>query len=338
MITGHGDDAYRYGGRVTRNFSSNIFTHADLAPLRGFLASRLGDIATYPEPEPLSLERKIAEREGISADCVAVTGGATEAIYLAALAFRHLTPVIFTPTFSEYESASRIHAVHEPQFVNTPQPIKGMKNALYWLCNPNNPTGNVVGKDVLNALASQDGAVVVVDQAYEDYTTEPLLTDKDAISMGNVLLLHSLTKRYCIPGLRIGYAVGAQPLINRLKSVRQPWSVNALAIAAARDFLLDKKPFADAEKLCAEAQWLNKELNSIEGVTAYPTKTNFMLCRLQSATASQLKEWLVDNRGILIRDASNFRGLDAQYFRVAAQNRSDNEALVAAIKDFLMQL
>lgn len=337
MITGHGDDAYRYGGRVTRNFSSNIFTRADLAPLCGFLASRLGDIATYPEPDPLSLEQKIAEREGISADCVAVTGGATEAIYLAALAFRHLTPVISTPTFSEYESACRIHAVHEPQFVESPQPVD-IKDALYWLCNPNNPTGEMLGSDVLDALAGQNGAVVVVDQAYEDYTTEQLLTDKDAISMGNVLLLHSLTKRYCIPGLRIGYAVGAQPLVKRLKSVRQPWSVNALALAAAGGFLFGKKPFADAGKLCAEAQWLNRQLNGIDGVTACPTKTNFMLCRLQDATALQLKEWLVDRHGILIRDAANFRGLDAQYFRVAAQNRSDNEALVAAIKEFLAQL
>ncbi len=338
MITGHGDDAYRYNGKVKRNFSSNIFTHADLAPLQGFLVSRLGDMATYPEPEPVSLEQKIARRGNISQDCVAVTNGATEAIYLTALAFRHLTPVICPPTFSEYESASRIHALHEPQFVSKPQLTGGMNGALYWLCNPNNPTGEVTGKAVIDALAGQNGSVVVVDQAYEDYTTEPMLTDEEAVGMGNVLLLHSLTKRYCIPGLRIGYAVGAQPLIERMKSVRQPWAVNALALAAADGFLLGKKPFAEAEKLCAEAQWLNKELNSIDGVEALPTKTNFMLCRLQGATAPQLKEWLVERHGILIRDASNFRGLDARHFRVAAQNRCDNEALITAIKEFLTQL
>ncbi len=337
MITGHGDDAYRYCGRVTRNFSSNIFTHADLAPLCGFLASRLGDVATYPEPEPRSLEQKIAEHEGISPDCVTVTGGVTEAIYLAALAFRHLTPVICTPTFSEYESASLIHALHEPQFTDSLQPTD-TKNVLYWLCNPNNPTGEVIGKDVIDSLAGRDGDVVVVDQAYEDYTTEQLLTDREAIGMGNVLLLHSLTKRYCIPGLRIGYAVGSQPLISRMKSVRQPWTVNALALAAADGFLLNKQPFADAKALCAEAQWLNSQLNGIDGVTALPTQTNFMLCRLQNTTALRLKEWLVDRHGILIRDASNFRGLDGRYFRVAAQNRNDNEALVAAIKEFLALL
>lgn len=337
MITGHGDDAYRYGGRVTRNFSSNIFTHADLAPLRGFLASRLGDIATYPEPEPLSLERKIAEREGVSPECVAVTGGTTEAIYLAARAFRHLTPVIPAPTFSEYESASRMHSIGEPLFVDSPQPTDAAKT-LYWLCNPNNPTGEVFGKDVIDALAKGKDSVVVVDQAYEDYTTEQLLTDTEAIGMGNVLLLHSLTKRYCVPGLRIGYVVGAEPLISRLKSVRQPWSVNTLALAAADGFLLDKQPFADAEALCAEAQWLNRRLNGISGVEAYPTKTNFMLCRLRDTAAWRLKEWLVDRHGMLIRDASNFRGLDERHFRVAAQNRSDNEALVAAIKEFLALL
>ena len=315
------------------NFSSNIFTHVDLTPLQGFLVLRLGDIATYPEQEPRSLERKIAEHEGIDPDCVVVTSGATEAIHLIALAFRHLTSVISTPTFSEYESASRIHALHEPQFTSSPQPT-GTKDALYWLCNPNNPTGKVTGRDVIDSLTRQDGSVVVVDQAYEDYTSEPLTGDKEAVSRGNVLLVHSLTKRYCIPGLRLGYVVGAQPLVCRIRSVRQPWSVNALALAAG-GFLVGKRPFADTKALCAEARWLRDRLESTGGVTVYPTQTNFMLCRLHSGTAHLLKEWLVDRHGILVRDASNFRGLDAQYFRVAAQTRRENEALVAAIKEFI---
>ena len=333
MTTGHGDDAYKYGGKVRMNFSSNIFTHADLAPLHGFLASRLGDIATYPEPEPHSLERMIAEREGIDPDCVAVTSGATEAIYLIAHAFRNRTPVICKPTFSEYESASRIHSLHEPIFVDGPQPI-AVGNAIYWLCDPNNPTGKVAGKETLRTLAQQDGTIIVADHAYEDYTTAKLTSDKEAIGMGNVLLLHSLTKRYCIPGLRLGYVVGAQPLTSLIRSVRQPWSVNALALAAG-EFLVGQRPFADAKALCAEAQWLNNQLNGIGGVEALPTQTNFMLCRLHGAQARLLKEWLVDRHGILVRDASNFRGLDASFFRVAAQTRSENEALVAAIKEFM---
>lgn len=116
--------------------------------------------------------------------------------------------------------------------------------------------------------------------------------------------------------------------------MRQPWSVNALAVAAG-EFLVGKRPFADAKALCAEAQWLNNRLNGIDGVEALPTQTNFMLCRLHGAQAHLLKEWLVDKYGILIRDASNFRGLDAAFFRVAAQTRSENEALVTAIKEFM---
>ena len=105
MIEGHGDDIYRYRDKIRSNFSSNIFSHADLSGLKAHLNKRLDVIGNYPEPEPYTLEQMLAERLGLSPRQIMVTNGATEAIYLIAQLFRERTPEVYSPTFSEYESA-----------------------------------------------------------------------------------------------------------------------------------------------------------------------------------------------------------------------------------------
>lgn len=169
-------------------------------------------------------------------------------------------------------------------------------------------------------------------------TTPPLklISDREAADAGNIILIHSMTKQFCIPGLRLGYVTAAPQLICRLKALRHPWSVNALAIEAGL-YLIQKKEKAisDVGGLLDEAQRLRNELNKIDGVSVRPTMTNFMLASLKGRKAADLKEFLVNSYGILIRDASNFEGLDSSYFRVAAQTRAENDMLVMAIKDFM---
>jgi threonine-phosphate decarboxylase len=145
--------------------------------------------------------------------------------------------------------------------------------------------------------------------------------------------LHSLTKDYAVPGLRIGYVTAPAPVVERLRRYMRPWSVNALAIEAAL-FLLEHDELLMRPDLY-EAQRLNRRLNGLRGITALPTDTNFMLCHLDNGEARQLKQWLMENHGILIRDASNFHGLDRSYFRVAAQSASEDDELVSAISEYL---
>ena len=145
-----------------------------------------------------------------------------------------------------------------------------------------------------------------------------------------------MTKRYCVPGLRLGYVTGSPVILDRLRQLRQPWSVNAVALEAGR-FLIenDIEPITNRDAYLDEAVHLHARLSAIEGISVMDSYTNFMLCRLETTEARKLKQWLLENHGILIRDASNFHGLDAQYFRVAAQTPPENEALVSAIQEFL---
>lgn len=236
------------------------------------------------------------------------------------------------PTFSEYADACRMAG---GKTMSSESGYIG--KATHWMCNPNNPTGTVIGgKELLNIAAESKDDIFVIDQSYEHYTTLKLISDREAANAGNIILIHSMTKQFCIPGLRLGYVTASPQLISRLKALRHPWSVNALAIEAGLYLIQNKeKAISDVGGLLNEAQRLRNELNKIDGVSVRPTMTNFMLACLKGRKAADLKEFLVNSYGILIRDASNFEGLDSSYFRVAAQTRAENDMLVMAIKDFM---
>ena len=317
MIKGHGDDLYLYDD-IRINFSSNIFSHADLSGLKAYLATRMDVIASYPEPEPYSLESMLASQLGIGEQCVMVTNGATEAIYLVAQAFNHCHPVIHEPTFTEYASASTRS--------------QGSTD-IHFICNPNNPTGKA------EQITFLDDALYVIDQAYENYTLQPMLRDAETVRSHNVILLHSMTKRYCIPGLRLGFVTAHPNIIERLRQYRQPWSVNALAIEAGKYLLTHGIPnFPEIHQYLAEAEQLWKKLNALDGVQMFPTDTTFMLGKVSGMTAAELKERLARNYNMLIRDASNFNGLSPYHFRVATQRRDENDMLVEAINTILKDL
>ena len=329
MIEGHGDDIYRYRDRIRSNFSSNIFSHADLTGLKAYLSSRMDVIGNYPEPEPYTLEKMLAEKLGIASEQVMVTNGATEAIYLIAHLFRNRTPMVNTPTFSEYESAIRMFHDAAAGSENNPR--------IVWLCNPNNPDGKVIPKkQIVQQIKDDTATIYVIDQSYANYTLEPLPLPHEMVQRPNCLLLHSMTKRYCIPGLRLGYVTATASLIEQLRRFRQPWTVNALAIEAGLYLLEHDIPnFPPLEEYLAETQRLRRALNAIGGVNITDTQTNFMLGCLEKGTAAEMKDYLIQHAGILIRDASNFTGLTAAHFRVATQTPEENDRLVESIKAYV---
>ena len=355
MIHGHGDDAFRFGQAIRSNFSSNVYSHIDLEPLMAHLRSRMEVIRNYPEPEPTRLETALQKVAGVPQESICVTAGATEAIYLIAQAFRGARSVICQPTFSEYADACRLHGHivgslapdssgfghpsggtdkpyrESPALPECPSPD------LVWLCNPNNPTGGVFPKaQLLETVDAHPDTIFVIDQSYEAFTEEPLMQCSEAVERPNVLLLHSMTKRYAMPGIRLGYVVGARDLIQKIRVVRMPWSVNALAVEAGLYLAEhpDTAPFSLREML-AETQRLRSALDALPGVSVRPTQTHFMLAALEKGRACDLKDTLARRHGLLIRDASNFEGLDEQYFRIATQTPAENDALVAALSQWL---
>ena len=335
MIFGHGDDAYRYGGKVEMDFSSNLPTFVDLTNLKVHLAAKLDVIGRYPEPEPFELEALLAEKLGIQPNNVMVTAGATEAIYLIAQLYRGWASVVPQPTFTEYADACKMHDHILSYYDNDDMELLPEKR-LYWLCNPNNPTGNVMLKALMtHVIREQRQYIFVVDQSYEDYTLKAMLQPHEMLDCHNLILIHSMTKKYCIPGLRLGYITGSPVIIDRLRLLRQPWTVSSLAIEAGK-FLTQNnvQVIPDKKGYLEEAKRLHQELNETKGLMLMDSDTNFMLAYIEHGTATQLKKWLLDNYGILIRDASNFHGLDNRCFRVSTQKPRENNVLIAALREY----
>ncbi len=336
MTEGHGDDIYRYGELVKMNFSSNIFQHADHSALKAHLAEHLDLINNYPAPRPRQLEKLIARKEGISPEAVMVTNGSTEAIYLIAQLFHHSASIIPQPTFSEYADACRIFN-HIISNENTDDFTSLPTDRIYWICNPNNPSGNVLMKGFVEYVIRRSPRYTfVVDQSFEAYTREPLLVTREMMGLPNLFILHSLSKTFCIPGLRLGYITADPSLINMLRPLRQPWTVNALAIEAGL-FLLEQGQSAitQLDEYLEETERLRQSLRQIEGIRVFETKTNYMLCEISSATATKLKDYLIHEHGILIRDCKNIQGLSDHFFRVSSQQPDENDALVEAIRNFI---
>lgn len=336
MINGHGDDIFRYGDKIKINFSSNVYSRADLTALKEHLMERFDVVRHYPEPDAHSLEVLLAEQLGVPENTVMVTNGANEAIYLIAQLYRGWASVIPQPTFTEYEDACKAFD-HLISYDSADELEILPDDRLYWLCNPNNPTGNVLLKMLMiHIIRKNPRFLYVIDQSYADYTLSPMIQPKEMADCYNLMLIHSLSKKYCIPGLRLGYVVASPIIIGRLKQIRMPWTINALAIEAGK-YLVENDPqmIPDLEGYLKEAQRLHSNLSAIEGLMVMNTSTNFMLVNIDTGNVFELKRWLIDNYGILIRDASNFRGLDNHCFRVTSQTAEENDLLVEAITEFM---
>lgn len=325
MINGHGDDIFKYKD-IRINFSSNVYNHFDHEGLFSYLANRLDYVVNYPEPSPQTLEAELASMLGIKPNELMVTNGATEAIYLIAQTYRRGRSTIMTPTFAEYADACRLHE-HEI----------GRGGELYWMCNPNNPTGTVFPKDELQEKIKKHPEVTfVIDASYAPFTKKPLFTASEATEMPNVLMLHSMTKEFAIPGLRLGYITGCAELLDPIRRQRMPWSVNQVAIDAGHYLIRHSDEFAfDLDALLKERERVEERLKKLGVIEVWPSDTHILLSKLRMGHAEALKDYLANEHGILIRDASNFEGLDKSFFRIAVQKPDENDELVDAIMQWM---
>ena len=333
MIHGHGDDLYRSGYEVRANFSTNVWYGADMEGLLGYLKGHLGAIGHYPEPDAGAFREAAAFYHGVLPENVLAGNGATELFYLIAHAFAGGRTVLPVPSFTEYEDACRMYG-HELEFVPLwEQPVVPAGGDLLFVCNPNNPDGHIWRAGEIRALLLDNPErVVVVDESFIRFAPEaesaiPLLGECE-----NLLVVCSMTKCYAIPGLRLGYVLGNEGLIKRLGRFSLPWSVNALAIAAGQYLLRHgEEGLPDARLLLKRQQRFSGQVGSIPGFRPRPSHTSFFLTETDFDSA-RLKQYLLKEHGLLVRDASNFRGLGKHYFRVNTLEDEKNEWLIEGLR------
>lgn len=332
MFHGHGDDGYLYSTEIQTNFSSNVYYGFALDPLFRHLNTCWDALRSYPEPQPRTVENELAATMYIRPDEVCLTNGATEAIYLIARTFRERHSCIAVPTFSEYADAC---SMHNHRITKTYDLKHIPEDAdIVWLCNPNNPTGEVIPHERLKELLTRRaGTLFVIDQSYEDFTEERLFTPAEAVRHPNLILLHSMTKRYGLPGLRIGYLTACEALARQLRLMRPPWAVNQMTLEAVSFLLEHENDYTfDVHAILKERARVSGLLEKKGLAAVWQSKTHFLLAQLRMGNAAALKEYLVREHGMLIRDASNFDGLDKRCFRIAVQAEEEDNRLISAIE------
>jgi threonine-phosphate decarboxylase len=333
MIHGHGDE---FTGELVANFSSNVWYGADHSRLHAHLASKLQTIARYPETNAASLQLLIASKNEMQPSQAIVTNGSAEAFYLIAHAFSDAVSVIVSPTFSEYADACRMHKhkVHLVSREKLTENIEVHKPDLVWICNPNNPDGHCFMADELKAMfAKYPSTCFVIDQAYVDFAASDGLFASETNQFSNLILVQSLTKRYAIPGLRLGYLVACESITQRISDCQIPWSVNSLAIEAGK-FVLENDTFDfEIDKWLYSSNRLQIEIDTLEVFETVASKTPFFLVKLTKGKAEDLKRYLLSSK-ILVRQATNFEGLEGEYIRICGLSATENNLLLEKLKEW----
>lgn len=350
MILGHGNNPFEFNKKITADFSSNVAFNHKSECLKNYLSERISCIHSYPDPETRELSEKIAKHHNTEPNRVLVTNGSAEAMYLIA----HLTELsntaIIIPSFSEYEDACTLYK-HSINYISS-QEFSELRNSPFgsiWLGNPNNPDGTVVSKSVIqNICNSNPLTAFILDEAYTHLCQEKMECFSGNETPENLIIIKSLTKAFAIPGLRLGYILADPLVIQKLYLMRPPWSVNTMSLIAGSYIMDHYSSLLPLEnELIEESFFLQKELSAIKGIEIKPSKCNFFLAQLVNTntneveipwlTSRMLKQMLVDDYSILIRDASNFKGLTPFHFRIAAQNHNANIELIEAINNIINQ-
>ena len=346
--------ARQYGLREEKiiDFSANINPLGPPSKVIKTLKKNLDKIARYPDPETIKLREELSKYLKINPENIIAGNGAVELIYLICRTLRPRKALIVVPAFSEYESALGSVGCRIKFFplkskdnhrLNVNELLRNLKKIdLLFLCNPNNPTGQLINKaDMLKivSVARKREVFVVVDEAFMDFdeSVEAETLIQEAIKRNNLFVIRSLTKFFALPGIRIGYGIGNKRLLEKLKIDKEYWSVNALAQIAGIAALKDKEYIKKTKRLIAkEREFLYHRLSKINGLKPYPTFTNFILCRLTNnkMNSKKLQTKLIE-KNILIRDCSSFRSLNNRYIRMAIKTHKENLHLINSLSNIL---
>jgi threonine-phosphate decarboxylase len=308
-------------------------------------------IRFYPDPNPVEFRTEIADYvgHGVDASNVILGNGSIELIYMITEAFPcGFKAVIPIPSFTEYEKAA-LRVGGEPVFVKLPDDfsldVESVKKAvtedtrIVSICNPHSPSGTLYSKEAvldIVELCREKDVIVSVDENYIEFAEK----GEDNTMAGyvkkyeNLFVIRSVTKFYGMPGIRLGYGLATESLIDTLQTVRQPWSINSLACYATLAAFKDTAFIENTKRTVAEERVRFAEmLSEVGGLHVFPSVTNFLLVKILSdkVTATSLKEELA-KEGLLIRDCSTFMGLDNRYFRVTVRAFKENLMLVDALK------
>jgi histidinol-phosphate aminotransferase len=303
-------------------------------------------IEQYPDSEATEFRKELSAHLGIPTENILAGNGTTELIRLIAMTyFRKGDPVLLLePTYGEYEIAARIagarlvrhQAKEEDKFMPKIEDVAGLirkhRPRGIFVCNPNNPTGKYLSRREIETIMDASGnGLLILDEAYVAFV-EKSWNSVDLMPRGDIIILRSMTKAYGIPGLRLGYAVARQEIIDGLRRVCPPWNVNIIAQKVGAAVLKNGEYLEQSKLKIREArQYLINGLTRL-GLTVLPSDAHYFMVKVGSAR--EFRNSLLTH-GILVRDGASF-GLPG-YVRIAPRTLPECERLIEAVDNILSQ-
>ena len=359
MILGHGGNTYDLAQALgcpleaIIDMSSNVNPFGPPAGLMAHLKEHLLRIGALPEVDGHSAVARFADHWGIHSEEVAIGSGTTQLIYDLPRALKSRKALIIGPTYADYRDGCLRNKVDCRFWLsreeNDFQPdVDAIREVLpdfdtIYICNPNNPTGTLMSREVLTTLGRQfPDKHFVVDESYL-----PFVETSDQVSLladrpPNVVVLHSMSKIFRIPGLRIGFAVGQPKIMEGLRDRALPWNVNSLALEALH-YLLDEGQAAamarfvqgTRARLADEQSSMRECLAGIPGIRLFASTTGFFIIRLPEPHRSAAVCRQLAKEKILVRDCANFEGLSDRFIRISLQDSATNRKCAAILKTAL---
>ncbi len=322
----HGGNVYKVAKQLSCDIKEITDLSSNVIPLvwvYDFIDIKPWWLNILPEPHSYSLIKKISYYFSLSEDEIIVTSGSTELIKEICHIFSNNKAAIISPTYVDYEKFCILHNI-KINYIPFSNICLDHKYDLVFICNPNNPTGAVLEKNFLEEVISNyPNTLFVIDESYINF----LKNEKELSFLGsnllNIIVLRSFSKIYGIPGIRVGWGFSKnKTLIKKLKHRISEWSVNTIAQHLCINLLDQVNIIEIRNRINKIKTWFIKELNKIDIFQPLPSKTNYILIKLKNITPSEAYKICLKNK-ILIRDCSNFYGLDGSFIRVSIKEKQD---------------
>ncbi len=338
----HGGDIY--SNNVKLDFSANINPFGMPYAVKKAAECAIANCIHYPDTYCRELTKGISIKEEIKEEHILCGNGAADLIFRFVLAKSPKKALLLAPSFSEYEAALHTINCHihyhilqeEYGYCLTEQFLNEItqQTDVVILCNPNNPTGILIEKELLYKIVCQchkTNTFLFLDECFLDFmANEKEISLKQQIHYNkNIMILKAFTKMYGMAGLRLGYCICSDTtLIQKMRFVSQSWAVSipaqAAGVAALNETEFVKKTI---ELIQQEKQYLLSELKNI-GIYCYTPSANYIFFKAERGYYEMLLK-----KGILIRSCHNYKGLCHGYYRIAIKTHEQNKILIEALKE-----
>jgi len=322
------------------DFSANINPLGPPEWMRSTISRSIENLIHYPDPECYHLTRAIADYFRLPVESVIPANGTTELLYHLPKIINKNKAVIPAPSYIDYMKVMNLAGMHVEPFFLEPKnnflldldklsgKLTGDETVV--IGSPNNPTGMVIDSSRLQEIAKNfPDTIFIIDEAFLDFVESGCTL---AGRGENIITLHSMTKFFAIPGLRLGFGVFPQRFAEALRRIIPPWTVNTLAQAVGQKAFEDESYRRKSIHTCNDLRTeLMRGLANIPALKVFDSKANYLLIKLLDGTPAPKLSHRLLQQGIAIRVCDNYLGLDESYFRIAVRTQKENTVLLDAL-------